>query len=330
MEKFPQLLNQKDSHGYTAMHYACKCNKTEVVKLLLSHDKCQIVVYNDKQKNPLHYASKRRNLEVMKILLDLHISLLNIKNNKGQTPLHLTLSHGDKFAFFTLTEIDKNDMIEASKYLLSLNCSVNVKNQDEKTPLHLASMHFNVEIIKLLLERDGTMLNQQDKNGRTPLHYVFYIYVGESYGTTRYETVSCLLNFPECDINLTDNKGNTPLHLAASHKECKANTQDIDGDTPLHSCIQSWIKNEQTMYIMIKLIKNDTSILNIKNNKGQTPLHEAVKVHSFKDVDLLVRLGADVHMIDNDNRTPLELARWLAADRKNNYNCNTTKLEGKD
>ncbi|KAF4528734.1 hypothetical protein B566_EDAN016902, partial [Ephemera danica] len=304
MEKFPQLLNQKDSHGSTAMHYACKYNNTEVEKILLSHDNCQINVHDDEHQNPLHYASKRGNL----------------------------------------------------KYLLSLNCSVNVQDVNGKTPLHLASMYFNVEIIKELLQRDGTLLNQQDKDGRTPLHCVFED-VG-SYVTTRYETVSCLLNFPECDINLTDNKGNTPLHLAAwrlydddddkilhlfiqrdglllnaennmgqtalhlaaihcnseeikvflSHKECKTNAQDKNGYTPLHSCIQRGIYNEAIMNTIINLIKHDFSILNIKNNKGQTPLHVAVEEHELKVVDLLVRLGAEVNIKDNDNRTPLKLA----------------------
>ncbi|KAF4525693.1 hypothetical protein B566_EDAN014793 [Ephemera danica] len=257
------------------------------------------------------------------------------------------------------TLILKGERNETSKYLLSLNCSVNVQDVNGTTPLHKASMNFNVEIIKLLLERDGTLLNQQDKDGRTPLHCVFEHVA--CLDITRYETVSCLLNFPECDINLTDNKGNTPFHLAArcrdggddddddkilplfiqqdglqlnvqndkgqtalhlaarycdsneikvllSHKECKVNTQDKNGDTPLHSCIQSWRNGEKIKSTMIDFNKHDSSILNIKNNKGQTPLHKAVEEHEFEAVDLLVRLGAEVNIKDNDNRTPLELA----------------------
>ncbi|KAF4525696.1 hypothetical protein B566_EDAN014796, partial [Ephemera danica] len=116
MEKFPQLLNQKDSHGCTALHYACKHNHSDVVKLLLSHDNCQINLHNDEQENPLHYSSNRNNLEVMKMLLDRDISLLNIKNKKGQTLLHLKLSQN---------------------ICLRLGADVNIKDNDNRTPLEL-------------------------------------------------------------------------------------------------------------------------------------------------------------------------------------------------
>ncbi|KAF4529195.1 hypothetical protein B566_EDAN011441, partial [Ephemera danica] len=168
----------------------------------------------------------------------------------------------------------------ASKYLLSLNCSVNMEDINGMTPLHLASMRGYVEIIKRLLQRDGTLLNQQDKRGRTPLHCVFEIIENDIYGTT-------------------------------SHEECKVNTQDKNGDTPFHliSFNQERIDDdERIMNTIINLIKHDSSILNIKNHNGQTPLHIAVKYNRFKVADLLVRLGADVNIKDNDNRTPLELA----------------------
>ena len=79
----------------------------------------------------------------------------------------------------------------------------------------------------------------------------------------------------------------TPLHLAASNatRECVITilnadvctledvyAKDIDGNTPLHLSGQGC---EETMYILLVTAKNNQKKIDIKNNKGRTPIFYA-------------------------------------------------------
>ena len=79
----------------------------------------------------------------------------------------------------------------------------------------------------------------------------------------------------------------TPLHLAASNatRECvitilnadvctleDVDAKDIDGNTPLHLSGQGC---EETMYILLVTAKNNRKEIDIKNNKGRTPIFYA-------------------------------------------------------
>lgn len=49
-------------------------------------------------------------------------------------------------------------------------------------------------------------------------------------------------------------------------------------------------------------------VINSKNTKGLTPLHLAVIANELETVKILVEHGADINVMDNTSRTPLELA----------------------
>jgi len=85
------------------------------------------------------------------------------------------------------------------------------------------------------------------------------------------------------DLNLPDDAGRTPLHLAATH--CRTD--------------------------VILLLLNKGARINAKANGGATPLHLAAQGGCVDAVNLLLAKGAKVNARDDQGRTPLVRAeQW--------------------
>ena len=99
----------------------------------------------------------------------------------------------DNFNF----DLDKINFEELIKYKFPLY----VKNEYGRTSLMLASVHNNIEIVKLLIDA-RVDVNLQEKDGWTAL----------MFATTNYnKKIVKLLIDAGADINIKNNKGNTAL-----------------------------------------------------------------------------------------------------------------------
>ena len=91
-----------------------------------------------------------------------------------------------------------------------LNCQsqisylFNFTFQDGWTPFHLSAREGDVEIMKILLEKDRQIVQTYSKNGRTPLHTACL--------HSRLEAVKLILQISNDRIDLkTDSCGNLPI-----------------------------------------------------------------------------------------------------------------------
>ncbi|KAF4529825.1 hypothetical protein B566_EDAN013993 [Ephemera danica] len=329
------LLNTRDRDGKTSLHVACEMDNTEAVECLLNYPDCLVDIADNCEKYALHYAAENGNVDNMKLLLNREAKVSEILNKldvNGETALYLACKYG---------------RTEAVELLLSHpRCLVNVGS--EKLPLHCAAGNGYVEILKLLLEWDSTLLNKQDKDGETALHLACA--VGND------EIVYSLLNFEGLDLNLTDKwgntcfhtaalskvcdilsallsqkpdlqnkinkKGRTALHIAASIRNdtvikyllnlenCDVNVQDINGDTPLHLYVNAYKRTHfDIQNTDINVFKQKCSSLVDKGNKdGDTPLHKAVMVADHESVNKLIEMSANKDMKNNNGQTPVDLA----------------------
>ena len=81
--------------------------------------------------------------------------------------------------------------------------------------------------------------------------------------------------------------------------------RDRSGKTALHYCTLS--TGNKSLKLAAMLLNRDLSILDAKDENGNTALQQAVMVGNAKMVRFLVKQGADVRTRDNEGHT---LIHW--------------------
>ncbi|KAH3685327.1 hypothetical protein WICPIJ_003679 [Wickerhamomyces pijperi] len=207
------------------------------------------------------------------------------------------------------------------KSILSNNPkAVLVKDEDGRIPLHWATSFQQLEIVSMLLSpwkfpSDPKKTKKfaididdfTDDAGWTALH------IASSVGNL--EVFEHLLaNDPAPDVNLQTNAGVTCLHLAVTksnidivnillEKGASARIKDNKGQYPIHRAVTIG-----SMALTETLAKKGKSPLNAKDVCGWTPLHHALAEGSGDVAVLLVKLGADYQIEDNEGETPIAVA----------------------
>ncbi len=185
---------------------------------------------------------------------------------------------------------------EYVKELLYRQCSVNSANGEGLTPLHIAAENNRVDIIDLMVDvmgiaqpvadgeggsnnGNGVIINAQDKYGWTPLHSAVH--------NGHLATVVKLLSLPGINVDLMNNMGKTPLHLASA---------------------------QNRGFIVSRLLAAGAS-LKVVDKRGMTPLHEAAyrgRVNIYQELSRDER--ADPNLKDDMGRIAIE---YLSAEELN-------------
>jgi cytohesin len=132
-------------------------------------------------------------------------------------------------------------------------------------------------------------------------------------------------------INAKDNKGHTPLHMAAKHGRMGAMASLVDGgaslhhashrgDTPLH--LASVHGHGNAVQYLVERGAN----INARGYQRSTPLHEAVWKDNASMVALLVRKGANINAKDDAGRTPLHIVAGRGRKRNSTAESIATML----
>lgn len=204
-------VNAQTKDGQTALHFACTKGNLELVKLLVeeganmklfdkrgknafhnasrgkSPSHLEIIKYLDaeyRKRNPnkvpvnikndkshytcLHYAASALNTEMFKLLISLGADITNMDNETNDIPFSI-----DPDSVHNIRDIGHYEVVEVNAIMPKYDDEVVEKDEYER-------IKREIEIIKIIID-SGVNINNSNKKGITPLHYLCHKLKSEDF-----------------------------------------------------------------------------------------------------------------------------------------------------
>ena len=340
MERMNCDLNACNHAGETPLHIACRHGRVEITELLLKHSPNTINIVNQSNETPLHLACLHHNPSLANAILDKQPSDIDIPDTFGDTQLSNACRVGNFPLVKLLAEkgcnpfhvnensmempvhiackINRLDILEE----LMKNCvkKIDTRNRFGETPLCIAFNNLSLDIIHFMLQKQLCDVSLSLKvRDESLFKYVFGRPTGDNAlhlacKMRDIKLVELLLN--HCSVDIKNNDGNTPFHIAAKNgsysvMNCLISSGDYplddyrnnDGNSALHlACSGESLKVVQLLI--------DRCCVTSKNAVGNTPIHVACDNNSYQLVScLLAKCSGNLDCHRNDtNDTFLHVA----------------------
>jgi len=218
-------LNVTDAVGHTPVHAAASRGNAEVLQLFIEHG-ADVNLCDNAGNHPLHLAVAGKHADAVKVIVA-HCtpSSLNWSDAAGEKPISIAI---------------KNNDAESCEVLLGARASCDAKNDEGFTPLYVAARAGHAHIVKLLIvnieryrdvKRD--LAEIVDNVGNTLLHHAVM------WGHVDVVRVLCDTG---ADVNLSNYRGFTPLHLAAEHDREPIVKILIDANVDVNACYDPTVR----------------------------------------------------------------------------------------
>jgi len=295
--------------GVTLLHVAAGLTRNPTIVILLLEAGFDPNARNDRGRTSLHYGAENPNPVVTSHLLAAGADP-NAMSNTGDTPLHGAA---------------RNDNERVIKVLLDAGADPNAMSNTGYTPLHGVASNDNERVIKVLLDA-GADPNALSNDGWTPFYSaVFFgrsasvfLDAGAGVGLTALHraivhgdsrTADSLLA-QGADPNGADEYGWNALHFAVPK---------MDGRTVSHLLVAGADPNARTANGLTALhLAADRAVIaalavggaeiDVPNDLGRTPLHQAALFRTAPVVEALLDAGANIDFTDNEGNRPADLA----------------------
>uniref|UniRef100_A0A8C9W3K7 Inversin n=1 Tax=Scleropages formosus TaxID=113540 RepID=A0A8C9W3K7_SCLFO len=357
----PSLRDKEDQFGRTPLMYCVLADRLDCAVILLKAG-ASVNKADRSKRTALHLAAQKGNVRFLKLLLSRRADWLQ-KDLEEMTPLHLATRHRSPKCLALLLkhmapgEVDTQDKNKQTalhwsafynhpehvKLLIKHDSNIGIPDIEGKIPLHWATHNKDpnaTQTVRCILEAAPTesLLNWQDYEGRTPLHF--------AVADGNEAVVEVLTSYEGCSVTAYDNLFRTPLHWAAllGHAKIvhlllernKSGTipSDSQGATPLHYGAQSNFADTVSVFLRHPSVRDDpdlegrtafmwaagkgsddvmSTMLNLKKDidinmadkYGGTALHAAALSGHVSTVRLLLERGAMVDALDVMKHTPL-------------------------
>ncbi len=227
--------------------------------------------------------------------------------------ISLQLKENDQYGKTLLHHAVSTNNFRIVKILIDKKFVRNIipRDNDERTPLHYAVSNGNLDIVELLANKFGG-IKYVDKNRKAALHEAVYLCKSEKGKKNSLNIVKILIKYG-ANVNVKDNSGWTPLHIAAWYsdldivkylveKGADVNAKDNLGQTPLH------ISTNKGDLENVKALIHGGAIPEYKNHDGKTSIHLAASNGNLHILFFFNDTCADMNIGSKDGKTPLHYA----------------------
>ncbi len=300
--------NVRLDDSLTPIHFAARYGYTGYIRFLISGG-ADIKAKTASGSTALHEALRAGKIPAAQILIDAG-SEINARDAKGNTALHIVMPQGTRE--------------DGMRLLLNSGADPDIKDGFGDSPLHIAiRLNMHASIVRLLLEK-GADLNVRNSAGQSPLHMAI---------EQEREQIVDILVSRGADIFVTDIQGVTPFDIAI-FKSAKLtekllgatniNASDNKGNTLLHIALAAHAPTD-----IIRLLIDRGITISARNKEGETALHIAVRDNLKDSGELLLVRGADLFANNAEGISPLYLAAYAQAGFPEWF-LNTVSMEARD
>lgn len=212
----PVNLSAAERVGYTAVHELVLKGFDKTLLMLLESREVKVDTFNNGGLTPLAEAVFWGRISTCRILLEKGKADANLGDGTLGGPLEIAASHGHTALLKFLLEEGKAEVDGISP-------------ERSHTPLLKAALEGHLEAVRLLLQKGADPHRPDGIHGGTALHVAI-----RSTDRT-YDIVQELLKHAHVNIELKDNKGRTPLSVAASKTDPRFAQMLLDKGADLYS-----------------------------------------------------------------------------------------------
>ena len=288
ISEFGVNINDKNYDGETAVDIAIASGCIGIVKILINHTN----ISSSQLQKGFFNASSNGHLEMVEFLI----------TDLGADPFARNISND--MAIHGAAEHGKVGVVSAM--INKFNCNPSAEGHLRRTPLHRVCAGGSYDLFKLLVSITDLDVQCKDVDDNTPMH------IAAMHG--RAEMVKDLTQMYGASTYCLNNKLQTPLHLALVNKhkqiadmlvsECNSQIIDVAGNSPLHLAAMCGYPD-----MVSKLIQHYLSSPDCLNSKHQTPLHLALEEKHEEIADMLLsKFQCCPTSADIDGNTPLHVA----------------------
>ncbi|KAI4979379.1 hypothetical protein ZWY2020_016132 [Hordeum vulgare] len=264
------VLRKLNVHGETALHEAIRLGRSKCMVGMLMWVDPDLALHPGVGTSPLYLAVSLGHKHIAEMLHSTSGGNLSYSGPDGQNALHAAV-----YRPYGMVQM-----------LLDWNKDLSKdKDKNGSTPLHHVASEQSEDYINIwyglekhatwhVLDANPYAAYDKDKNGLLPLHIAALM--------DRKVPIRILLKMCRGCIALRDSKkGRSFLHIAVANKALNVvryacqepafapilNARDNDGNTALHLAVKV-----EVLAMFCRLLQNPKVLLNVRNNKEQTPL----------------------------------------------------------